>query len=233
MRALLAAALLLQAAPAQSEADKLEAALKKFGNRTYGMFVSGKKAGQLTMKTRIETEDGRRIAVFEDSMVEPATGGQVTGTVIEKASLDGLRLVSLRWVSGAAGKKTMDTITVQGTKATVRSEGGKKTFDIPEKTLGELAVLRRVCAVEQTKGATFTFDVLGHATQALESRELRCDGEVEIEIAGKKQQAIRWREQTQEGKTGAQVKNTYWVSPAGHLLKYIGLGGVEYVLESK
>ena len=59
MRMILAALLLAQAAPAQSEADKLEAALKKFGNRTYGMFVSNAKAGQLTMKTRVETEAAR------------------------------------------------------------------------------------------------------------------------------------------------------------------------------
>jgi hypothetical protein len=233
MRVIVASVLLLQAASAQSEADKLEAALKKFGDRTYGMYVSGKKAGLLKMKTSFETENGRRIAVFEDSMIEPATGGKVTGTVTEKASLDRLRVSSLRWVTLQDGRKTVDTISVEGSKATVRSEGARKTLDVPDGTMGELGLLRRLCAKEQAKGASFTVDILSHATQDLQSRELKCDGDVEIEIAGKKQACFRWSEQTQEGKPGAQVKNTYWVSPAGHLLKYIGLGGVEYVLESK
>ena len=45
MRLILAAVLLLQAAPIQSEADKLEAALKRFGNRTYAMIVSARRPG--------------------------------------------------------------------------------------------------------------------------------------------------------------------------------------------
>jgi hypothetical protein len=233
MRMMLAALLLLAPEPAQSEADKLEAALKKFGNRTYGMYVSGKKAGLLKLKTKVETEGGRRLAIFEDSMTEPATGGTVTGIVTEKASLDGLRLSSVRWVSILDGRRSVDSITVEGAKAVVIREGDKKTLDVPEKTMGESGLLRRVCAVEQKKGEILNVEILNHVMQELESRELRCDGEVDIEIAGKKQPAFRWREQLQEGKAGANVKNTYWVSSAGHLLKYIGLGGVEYVLEAK
>ncbi|HKS17395.1 MAG TPA: hypothetical protein VJU16_08795 [Planctomycetota bacterium] len=231
MRMLLAALLLLP--PAQSEADKLEAALKKFGNRTYGMYVSGKKAGLLKLKTKIETEGGRRLAIFEDSMTEPATGGTVTGIVTEKASLDGLRLSTLRWVSILDGRRSIDSVTVEGSKAVVIREGEKKTLTVPEKTMGESGLLRQICAVEQKKGEILNVEILNHVMQELESRELKCDGEVDIEIAGKKQVAFRWREQLQEGKSGANVRNTYWVSAAGHLLKYIGLGGVEYVLESK
>ena len=233
MLAILASVLLIQAAPAQSEADRMESALKKFGNRTYGMYVSGKKAGLLKMKTRIESEGGRRLAIFEDSMTEPATGGTVTGTVTEKASLDGLRLSSLRWVSVLDGRRSIESITVEGTQAVVILEGEKKTLDVPGKTMGESGLLRRLCAVEQRKGDILNVDILSHVTHELESRQLKCDGEVDIEIAGRKQAAFRWREQVEEGKSGANVKNTYWVSSAGHLVKYIGLGGVEYVLEAK
>jgi hypothetical protein len=37
--------LLILAAPAQSEAEKLEAALKRFGERNYKIFKDGKESG--------------------------------------------------------------------------------------------------------------------------------------------------------------------------------------------
>ncbi len=234
MRMLLAAILLIQAAPAQSDAYKLEAALKKFGNRTYGMYVSGRKAGKLAMKTKVETEDGRRIAVFEDALTEPATGGQVTGKVTEKASLDDLRLISVRRVTDVIGRKSLDLITVTGSMAAIRFDDEKrKTLEVPEKTVGEQTLLRLVCAAEQKKDAFLPIDVLSLTTGELESRELRCEGVVDVEIGDRKMEAFRWREKGQEGKPGGHVKNTYWVSAAGHLLKYVGTAGVEYILESK
>ena len=185
------------------------------------------------MKTRVDTEDGKKVAVFEDSLTEPATGGSVTGSVTEKASLDGLRLKWLRRVRVMEGRRSVESITVEGAKAVVILEGEKKTLDVSDRTVGELGLLRRICAAEQAKGGSLRVDVLSHATQRLESLELVCDGEVEIEIAGRKQTAFRWREKGEDGAPGANVKNTYWVDSAGHLLKFIGLGGVEYVLETK
>ena len=225
--------LLIQAAPAQSEAEKLEAALKKFGDRTYGMYVSGRKSGLLKMKTKVETVDGRRLAIFEDSIIEPAVGGTETGKVTEKSSLEGLRLSSVRRVSVMSGSRIIDTFTIEGSKAVLRSAGEQKILDVPASTMGDLGVLRRVCAEEQKKGATFTVEVLSHAAQELQTRDLRCDGDVDVEIAGKKQPAMRWSERGREGQPGANVKNMYWVSAAGYLLKYVGPGGVEYLLESK
>lgn len=228
------AALLLVPFQAQSEADKLEAALKKFGNRTYIMSISGEQGGRLAMKTRIEKEGGRRVAVFEETMIEPFIGGKVTGTMVEKAALDGLRLISLKWASREGGKESVDTITIEGTKATLIFSGKKETLDVTESTIGEMAVLRRVCAAEQKEGAEFKVDVLNppaHEFQA--GRTLRCEGKAQIEIAGRKHEAFLWKEKSQKGQPGMQVNNTYWVSPAGHLLKYIGLGGVEYVLDAK
>jgi hypothetical protein len=227
VRTLLAVALLLQAAPAQSEAEKSEAALKKFGDRTYIMALSsGDKMGRVTMKTRIEKEGGRRVAVFEETMIEPFQGGKVTGTMIEKAALDGLRLLSIKWEK--------DTIKVEGTKATLVFDGKKETLDVTETVIGEMAVLRKVCAAEQKEGAEFKVDVLNppaHEFQA--GRTFRCEGKVQIELGGRKQEAFRWKEKSQEGQTGMQVDNTYWVSPAGFLLKYIGLGGIAYSLEAR
>ena len=234
MRLLLAALLLLQAPPPQTEAEKLEAFLKKFGDRKYGMYVSGRKAGKLTLKSKIETEDGKSLVVFEDIRTETSAGGTVKTTFTEKATPNGLRLFSSRRVTDSGGRKTVDLITVTGTKAAVRFDDEKRQeLDIPEKTVGEEAVLRLVCAADQKKGEVFTVDVLSQATGELQSRDLKCDGDWDVEIAGKKQPALRWSERGREGQPGAQVKNTYWVSPAGHLLKFIGLGGVEYVLEAK
>jgi hypothetical protein len=231
MRLLIALLLLV---PPQSEADKLEESLKKFGNRTYGMFVSGRKAGKLTMKSKIETDGGKRIVVFEDVRSETSGGGTVKQTVTEKADIEGLRLLSSRRVTDSAGRKTLDLITVTGTKAGVRFDDEKrKELDVPEKTIGEQAVLRLVCAAAAERGALLQVEVLSQATGELESRELRCEGTVDVEIGDRKVEAVRWREKGYEGKPGGHVKNTYWVSPAGHLLKYVGAGGVEYVLESK
>jgi len=143
-------------------------------------------------------------------------------------------LISSRRVTDADGKKTVDSMSVVGSKATVRfGDGERKTLDVPEKTVGEQAVLRLVCSAAQERGAFIPIDVLSQTTGELESRELRCEGKVDVEVGDKKMEAIRWQEKGQEGKPGGQVKNTYWVSPAGHLLKFVGAGGVEYILESK
>ncbi|HEU4339762.1 MAG TPA: hypothetical protein VFS19_06810 [Planctomycetota bacterium] len=234
MATLIASLLLLQAPPAQTETEKLEAQLKKFGNRTYAMYVSGRKAGKLTMKSKLETEDGRRIVVFEDIRLETSAGGTVKVTVTEKASVEGVRLISSRRVTDSDGRKALDLITVTGSKAAVRFDDEKrKELEIPEKTVGEQAVLRLVCSAVQEKGTFIAIDVLSQFTGELESRELKCEGKVDIEIGDRKVEAIRWQERGQAGKPGGHVKNTYWVSSAGHLLKYVGGGGVEYVLESK
>src|SRR6266850_5474002 len=94
MRALLAAILLLQAAPAQSEADKLEAALKRFGDRSYLILANGEKLGTSTLKTRVEKVDGRSVAVLEDAFKIDAGGDTGFMRTLEKAMLDRLRLIS-------------------------------------------------------------------------------------------------------------------------------------------
>ena len=97
----------------------------------------------------------------------------------------------------------------------------------------QTAILTQMTKRVTDAGGRMYINVLSQATGQLESRELKCEGTVDVEIGDRKVEAIRWREKGQEGKPGGHVKNTYWVSSAGHLLKYVGAGGVEYVLESK
>lgn len=224
MRFLVAALLFL---PAQ-EADKLEAALKKFGARTYVMsLTTGEKIGTRTLKTSVVTEKGRKIAVFEESTEE---NGRPGGTTLEKADLDGLKLLSIKITILGGGKPDVNTITVEGGKATLQFRGDEnKVVDVSDKTVGDEALLRLVCAAEQKEGAELKLDVLSWPLRDLEkARTLKCEGKKQVEIGGKKLDAFLW---TEPGRVAGGYK--YWVSPDGYLLRWIGLGGVSSVLASK
>jgi hypothetical protein len=227
MRSLVAAVLLLAAASPQ-EPDKLEAALKKFGARTYVMsLTSGEKIGTRTLKTSVVTEEGRKIAVFEESTEE---NGKLGGTTVEKAELNGLKLVSMRITIMSGGKPDVNTITVEGGKAALKFTGDEdKKVDVTDKTVGDEALLRLVCAAEQKEGAELKLDVLSWPLRDIEAgRVLKCEGKKPVEIGGKKLDAFLW---TEPGHVAGGYK--YWVSPGGFLLRWIGLGGVSNVLISK
>lgn len=228
MRMILAVLLLLTSAPAQSEADKLEAALKKFGTRTYVMSLSsGEKMGTKTLKTSVVAEKGRKIAVFEEFTLE---NGKPSGTTVERADLNGLKLISIKITILGDGKPSLNTISVEGTKATLRFTGDEdKKVDVTDKTVGDEALLRLVCAAEQKEGAELKLDVLSWPLRQVEpGRSLKCEGQKKVEIGGKKLDAFLW---TEAGHVEGGYK--YWVSPDGYPLRWIGLGGVSHVLTSK
>ncbi|HKS17396.1 MAG TPA: hypothetical protein VJU16_08800 [Planctomycetota bacterium] len=228
MRFLLAGMILVQAAPAQSEADKLEAALKKFGNRTYQFLVEGKKVGTRTLKTAIIEETDRKVAVFE---VKDTAGGKQTGTVVENADLRGLRLLYVKVTTSMKTKGDENTLTVEGLKATMRlPKVEPMIIDVTAKTIGEEALLRLVCAAEQKEGAVLKFDLLTWGIpQVEEGRTLKCEGKTQVEIGGKKFDAYLWT-----GKDPVLDSTyKYWVSPEGYLLRWFESDKIEYVLESK
>jgi len=220
LRMLLAALLLLQAGPAQSEADKLEAALKKFGDRTYSRIIDGEQAGFRNLKTSVITEMGRKIAVFEESEEE---SGKTLHTTVEKAELNGLKLLSVKVTNHLA---EVSMITVDGLKATLKYTGDEdNVIAVTDNTVGEEALLRLVCAAERKEGAELKLDVLRYPARRLETaRTLKCEGKKRVEIRGKKLDAYLWTE---------PWGGKYWVSPDGYLLRWIGPGGADYVLDAK
>jgi hypothetical protein len=222
MKWLLLASLLVQAAPAQSEADKLEAALKKFGDRTYTRFIDGIEAGYRTLKTSLVTEKGRTVSMLEVSEIE---SGKTLSTTVEEAELNGLKLKTARRGEVVGGKSELNTITVDGLKATLKYAGKEdKVVAITEDTVGEEGLLRRICATEQKEGAELKLDVLRYPARDIERRTLKCEGLKQLEIRGMKFDAYLWVEP-------GNLK--YWVSPDGYLLRWIAPGGADFVLDAK
>src|SRR5687767_11598527 len=145
MKIILSALFHLQAAPAQSEADKLEAALKKFGDRTYRIVEEGKETGTMTLKTSIERDGDKMAAVFEDRADMKIGDFQLTMTLNEKASLDGLRLISATRKGKTPDGDVDWRVSVRGGKAAMKVEDREQTIDVTARTVGELAVMRLVC----------------------------------------------------------------------------------------
>ena len=220
----LLAAILLVPFQAQSEADKLEAALKKFGDRKYQMFVEGKKSGTLFLKTRFEVEHGRKMAVFEDSVGELKDEDKAReGAMTLRVALDGFRLISVKGAS-ASGKDELEIINRDGV-ATIKSGGEEKTISVTPATIAYMSMFRILCVQEQKVGSVYKADVLD-ARHLEKGHEFRCVSKETIEIDGAKHEAFKWR-QTWEGKVKildnelpCKVDNSYWVSPDGYLLRF-------------
>ena len=225
MVTLLAASLLLQSAPApaQSEADKLEAALKKFGDRKYRLFTMGKETGHLSMKTRIETEGDQKVAVFEDKgdvKIEDKVEG---GTMTERLALVGPRILSI--TSKDAGGRNEVAISIREGKATIKKGEDTKVLNVTNSSIGMGSVYRMVCTQEQKVGGTFKIDHLGPEGFST-GHEFRCVGREQLEIAGVKHNAFKW-ELKGEGdiempgveNSTYSFDNAYWVSPDGYLLR--------------
>ena len=246
MVTLLAASLLLQSAsaPAQSEADKLEAALKKFGDRSYLILANGEKVGTVTLKTRIEKGENGNLAVFEDRITQVMAGREATLTMTEKASTARLRLHSSKKTVKEGDKEDAWSIKVTGATALMKVEGREQTVEITDATIGEEGVMRLVCAADQKEGSSFKIDVLSMVAERLETdHEFTCLGKEQIEINGKKHDAFKWQQKGEwkftrkigdrEVPGTSRVNHTYWVSPDGYLLRVSYGRGMEIVLDAK
>ena len=222
MQIILAAALLLQAAPTQAE--RIEAALKKMTDREYRMVGSEGEIGTMTFKQRIETEGGRKVAVLEFVARMTRDGKTEEGTMSVKADLDGLRFLSMKSVdpSGKAGP----ALEVKDGKVEVKTLGGvAKSIDVTSTTVLEMSLLRLPGVLEQKVGSTLKVDVLDLSSMN-KDYELKCLERTTLELAGTKHDAFKWRltgKSQLDLPSGPEVfKVTYnfWVNPEGVLLRY-------------
>ncbi|HZN62439.1 MAG TPA: hypothetical protein VFC90_08555 [Planctomycetota bacterium] len=237
MRALLAAILAILSAPAQSEADKVEAALRRFGDREYRVFEKGNPVGRCTLKTRFEGEGGARLAIFEDR-IEKAGDTPQAVTYTEKAALKGLRL---RWATRVDGGITEDDprISIEDGNAEVASAQGNLVLNKVEGACGERALIRLICGAEQKVGSVVTADLLVlDPVDYQRKQQVKCVAAETLDIGGTKFATFKWVDK-REGRSilsGEPVpysfNNAYWVGPDGALLKFT-LGSMEMVLGNK
>ena len=225
---------------AQSPEEKLEAALKKFGDRNYKVLQNGKESGTMILKTRVEKEGEARVAVMEDRIEIKAGDADMHMAFTERASLKGLRLISAKRTGKVPGADIDWWASVADGKASLRVEDRKQTIDAPDGTIGELAIMRLISAAEQKVGSTFKADVLVMASENLDKgHEFRCVAKETLEIGGAKREAYKW-EETWEGKitrngmtATSKTANTYWASPDGYPLRSIIGPGMEVVIDAK
>ncbi|HEU4339761.1 MAG TPA: hypothetical protein VFS19_06805 [Planctomycetota bacterium] len=235
MTALLAALILLQAAPAQTEADKFEAALKKFGERTYRITEKGKAVGAMTLKTRIEKDGDRKVAVLEDTVEFDVGHAAVEINVKETAALDGLNLI---FAERTAGKIEI-TASIRDGDAYLTVDQSQWLIRNIRNVQGELSVLRIVGMKKQEVGSAFKADVFVLESPSDElNHDFKCVAKETIEIGGKKVEAFKW-EQKWKGKAirggesvDASIENTYWIGADGTLLRF-KIGQNEMTLDAK
>jgi len=219
-----------------SDADRMEAILKKAGEHTYVFIQNRQKIGTLSLKTRIEMEAGRKIAIFEDKADLELEGEKMTMSLKETAALGHLGVLS----SMRHNNDGDWSIKIDGTKATMKVEGREQTLEITKMVVGEQGLLRLVCVAEQKAEATFKVDVLSMTGERLEKEHhFRCLGKEGVEIGGKIIDSFKWEEKWEwKGMvkgvpTTSRAENTYWVSPDGYLVRIVGATGLETVLETK
>lgn len=219
--------------------DKIEAVLKSnAGERRYTMLESGKPIGTCVMKTSLEKDGDRTVAVFHDVLEGTFQGEKVVFTTIEKSSLaGGMRLVSMKRTFPG----TDLTVSVADGKAVVESAGAaesKTTVEVTPGTVGESAAFRLAGAMEQKIGASFKVDVLAPAEPELQKGwEFRCVAKEPVEIGGGvKVDAFRWElkwELKREPNVTSSRNESYWFDAGGRLLrtKMASGPGLELVLE--
>ena len=236
MRLILLAILALQAAPAQSEADKLEAALKKFGDRKYRVTEGGKPTGTMTLKTRIEVVGDRKEVVLEDRLERKIGDAVETVTITETSNLEGLALVRADLTATTAKGEVKATASIREGDAYISGPDGILMLIGVEGGMGILAPPRILCMKKQEVGAHFNAEViLWNTPSDNQSHEFRCVSKESIEVGGKKVEAFKWEVRW----TGDLIKGgkqssekTYWIAPDGALLRF-KTASTEMVLESK
>ena len=228
MNMLLAAFLVFQTAEADS--GKLEEGLKRFGDRVYRVLSKGKEIGALSLKTRVATEEGKKLAVFEDRLELIQEETKIVFEVTERASLPGLRLVSVHRTDTAGAVKTETIASVSQGDAYISSGDRKVMIKTTDAAMGEEALVRHLCLQEQKVGASFKADVLSLDRERLEEeRELKCVAKESVEIGGAKRDAFKWEEAPADPKSAPRH---FWISPDGYPLK-VAANGLDYVLQAK
>jgi len=224
MRFLFAAALLIQSAPAPTQAERIEAALKKMTDREYRVFFGGQDQGTVTMMHRIETEGGRKVGVFEFIGRMTRDGKTEERSLTVKADLDGLRFLSAKSVG--PGGKAGRALEVKDGKVAIEDvmDETTKLVEVTASTVEESTLLRLPGVLEQKVGSARKVDVLDFFTLG-KDYELKCLERTTLELAGAKHEVFKWqlsgRDFSPPGPPeGGKVVHTYWVSPEGVLLRY-------------
>jgi hypothetical protein len=200
------------------DAARIEAAVRKAGERRYRLLEEGKPIGSLVLKTSVD----RTTAVFED-VFDVTLGGQKMEMAMKETAL--LKDLSLRSASRKGRDGADWTLSVADRKAMMKVQGRSQTIDLAGATLGEQAVFRMICAAERKEGTTFKLDVLNFPAEELQKgRVFKCGPQETFELGGKKVPAFKWTEswESQGLRNGvpvsSKVNNIYWVSPDGVLL---------------
>jgi len=223
----------------ESDADRNEAALKKFGeSRTY-RFSSNVQKGTMTMKTRVETVKDKKVAVFEDVFDGTLFKKETRESRTETASLDRFRMMSGKIHLKSPREDTEGSIEVKGVRVVLKmaKEGRdiQVSWDTTEAAVSEAAMIRLLCAQEQKEGRSFKVDMFDiHKFPPVQKdHAFTCSGRETIEIGGKKFDAFKWQEKwTTKPSPGDSLQEdlnwerTYWVSVDGYLLKRAGVDGV-------
>lgn len=216
--------LLLQAAPAQTEADKTEAALKKFGDRTYRVMEGSKATGTMTLKTRIERIGDQKVAIFEDRLERKVGDALEAVTITETSKLDGLGLIRGESATSSPAGDVEASVSVRDGDAYTSGPDGMLMLLNVEGFMGILAPARVLSMKTQEVGATFKANVVLWTTPSgNSSHEFRCVSKESLEVDGKKIDAFKW-EVKWKGKLikGADrsIKKEYWIGADGTLLQF-------------
>jgi hypothetical protein len=239
LRILLAILLLAQAAPPQSEADRFEAAIKKFGERTYRITEEGKPLGTMSLKSRIEKEGDKTVAVLEDTVWLDLGPAKIELKLTETASLDGLKLIHAARTLDGKEEDFEVSASIRDGDAYVTVDRRHLIIREVRDVHGELGVLRLVGMKEQKVGSTFRAKVFVLESPSDELvHDFRCVSQETLGIGGKQVDAFKW-EQKWKGKAiragasiDATVENTYWVAADGTLLRF-KIGRNQMTLENK
>ncbi|HKS17397.1 MAG TPA: hypothetical protein VJU16_08805 [Planctomycetota bacterium] len=223
--------------PAPQEAAKVEAAIKKFGERTYRILEKGNAVGKCTLKSRIGEMEGITVAIFEDKIERTGDTPQVLDYT-EKAALKGLRL---RWATreNDGFKEDDPTVIIEEGDARVTSPEGNMTLVKVEGVRGERSLIRLLCMAEQKVGSVVQSDLLVLEPVDYQRRqEVKCVAAETIDVGGKKVATFKWVDK-RKGRSilsgqpiAYDFDNAYWIAADGALVKFTS-GSLEMVLESK
>jgi hypothetical protein len=221
-----------------SDADRNETALKKFGeSRTYRVSHPNRR-GTRTMMTRIETVDGKKVAVLEDVFDGTIFEKEKRFSTAETASLGRFSMMSCKVHNKTGDESIEGSIEVKGSKAFVTITRGGMSITIPcditGTTVSEAAMILLLCAQEQKEGQSFKVDMFDiDKSQVEKDHAFTCSGKETIDIGGKKHDAFKWQEKwTTKPSPGDSLqkdldwKRTYWISVDGYLLRRKGIDGV-------
>ena len=191
------------------DAEKIKAALKTVGERTYKL-TDEKHGGSLVLKTTVEKD----AAILDDVLTLQEGEAKATmafkqtcaidaclnPTAVEGKITDGKenRTVSVVVKDGTAKVKLVD-----GAEVTERSE------TLGDKAITHFALFRVVCILEAKKDATVKFNLVDvEAFLVRKDSTLTCNGKDKTDVGGKAVECDQWTLKEE----GRDRDSIFWVS---------------------